>query len=32
MEGLKARLLCVVDIRLEDDAPLPLGKIGRAHV
>ncbi len=26
MEGLKARLLCVVDIRLEDDAPLPLGK------
>jgi hypothetical protein len=26
MEGLKARPLCTVDIRLEDDAPLPLGK------
>jgi len=26
MEGLKARPLCVADIRLEDDAPLALGR------
>ena len=26
MEGLKARPICVVDIRLEADAPVPLGK------
>lgn len=26
MESLRARPLCVVDIRLEADAPLPLGK------
>ncbi|WP_296600743.1 DUF3237 domain-containing protein [Phenylobacterium sp.] len=26
MEGLKAQPLCVADIRLEDNAPLPLGK------
>jgi len=25
-ETLKARLLCTVDIRLEDDAPIPLGR------
>lgn len=26
MEGLKAQPLCAVDIRLEDNAPVPLGK------